>query len=329
MKKLISIINILVLFCGYSVYMNQWVSPSVTPFFEYMALAFPIVLILDITFIFLWFLISWKRAIVIIALSVGLLPAIKKTYNYSGGERAADSNLKLMTMNAYYFKKSPEKAKAFWEKEQPDVTLYQEMGTDIQQVLPDNEKLYFENYDIIGIVSKHPIVESKLLKSDDANVYICYADIKINKDTLRFINIYLSSVRISKGLVKETIDQDKFKGNSKTILGKLKTSFEKHQKEIKTVQRYIEKSPYPLVVAGDFNAVPNSYEYFKLGKGLKDAFLEGGEGLGTTFHSYKFPLKIDHVFLSDSIQVKDYKIVREPILSDHFPVIVELNYAPK
>ena len=36
----------------------------------------------------------------------------------------------------------------------------------------------------------------------------------------------------------------------------------------------IDQSPYPVIVCGDLNDVPNSYAYNHIGRGLRNAFVE-------------------------------------------------------
>ena len=99
------------------------------------------------------------------------------------------------------------------------------------------------------------------------------------------------------------------------------------QDQIDSIKKEIENSPYPVFVVGDFNSVPNSYEYYKVSDNLKDAFVEVGRGSGTSFHDFKFPLRIDYIFTSESIQPVSYKVDRDVQISDHFPVIATFKLA--
>ncbi|SIQ08552.1 hypothetical protein SAMN05880574_10575 [Chryseobacterium sp. RU37D] len=85
----------------------------------------------------------------------------------------------------------------------------------------------------------------------------------------------------------------------------------------------IDLSPYPEILDGDFNSVPNSYEYYSLGKDLQNAFLEAGNCSPSSFHDYKVPLRIDHIFRSKSIISLNYKVDNSVQLSDHYLVIAE------
>jgi endonuclease/exonuclease/phosphatase (EEP) superfamily protein YafD len=98
-------------------------------------------------------------------------------------------------------------------------------------------------------------------------------------------------------------------------------NFKAHQEQVAAAREAIETSPYPVIMAGDFNSVPNSYEYYHLGKDMKDAFVVAGSGSATSFHDFKFPIRIDYMFTSKEILPISYKVDRSERLSDHFPVI--------
>lgn len=100
-------------------------------------------------------------------------------------------------------------------------------------------------------------------------------------------------------------------------------TFQAHEDQIRKIRKVIDFSPYPVILAGDFNSVPNSYEYYNLGRDLQDAFLTVGNGASTSFHDYKVPLRIDYIFTSKSIIPLSYKVDHSVKLSDHYPVIAE------
>lgn len=88
---------------------------------------------------------------------------------------------------------------------------------------------------------------------------------------------------------------------------------------------FIKKSPYPVILAGDFNSVPNSYEYYTISDILQDCFLEAGNGFSTSFHDYKFPIRIDYIFSSKELKPLSYKVDRTRKLSDHYPVMATFS----
>lgn len=85
----------------------------------------------------------------------------------------------------------------------------------------------------------------------------------------------------------------------------------------------------PIVVAGDFNAVPRSRTYRRLAARLSDA----QTSLGTSRQRPTYPsrtplLRLDHVFVSRSIEVLQAEVIRTPlarIASDHLPLLVDFR----
>ena len=88
-------------------------------------------------------------------------------------------------------------------------------------------------------------------------------------------------------------------------------------------RKEIEKSPYPVIVCGDFNDVPNSYAYYHIGKGMIDAFKAKGSGLDRTYLGISRTLRIDYIFCQPAFEVVEYnRIIKN--FSDHYPVIADL-----
>ena len=153
-----------------------------------------------------------------------------------------------------------------------------------------------------------------------------FADIEINGKIIRFINVYLEPFQLKKEMVKPTSSIDANEEKAKSLIRRFIPVFKLHQDEVNTMKDFIQQSPYPVVVGGDFNAVPNSYEYYTINSVLEDAFLEAGSGSATSFHDYKFPIRIDYLFTSKEIKCKSYKVNRTKDASDHYPVFAEFSF---
>lgn len=96
--------------------------------------------------------------------------------------------------------------------------------------------------------------------------------------------------------------------------------------QAKTLIKYIDQLNRPTVITGDFNCEPNSatMKYFAeqgfvfMQKGKDNLSFQGGE-----------KVEIDHVIFRSSEKVKftpkNIKLLNEPIVSDHRPLVAELK----
>ena len=104
----------------------------------------------------------------------------------------------------------------------------------------------------------------------------------------------------------------------------------KRDAEIVMIARDITSSPYPVVVAGDFNDVAwsRTTKLFQEVSGLLDPRI--GRGFYNTFNANYLLLRwpLDHIFHSDHFKL--IAIERLPdIASDHFPIYIKLSFAPE
>lgn len=85
----------------------------------------------------------------------------------------------------------------------------------------------------------------------------------------------------------------------------------------------------PYVVAGDLNSLPGGRVYRSLAARMRDAHVSGTAGKpAPTFPSRRPLLRIDHVFVSDDIEVAGAAVVRSPqarLASDHLPLVTQLR----
>lgn len=262
-----------------------------------------------------------------------------------------------------YYKRNPEKRDdmmALINKYKPDIACFQEMVAADTLVNLNNayyrkysfisvyeyaEKLnfpeYFFSYDFrhdflnhqhFGtiIFSRYPIINKQRFSfpPHNYNSDFQYVDIVKEKDTLRVFNIHLQSLKFSDGnkafINDPSLESKQDIKRSKSVISKFRTAFLLREEQVKRVREEIDKSPYPVIVCGDFNDVPNSYSYQTIGEHLQNAFAEKGSGIGRTFTGIAPTLRIDNIFADPSFSVNQF--VRLPVkLSDHYPIIADLG----
>jgi endonuclease/exonuclease/phosphatase family metal-dependent hydrolase len=268
-------------------------------------------------------------------------------------------NLRVMSWNVQHFeilehKTHPERKQqmlSMINQHQPDVACFQEMvagdSPGAINYIPDflkalgfnyyhytyNPKLDFDGQHHFGIMmfSKYPIVNKHNISyaPNDYNSIFQYADIVKDGDTFRIFNVHLQSLKFSEDnkhfIEKPTLNGEADLQKSKNVIARFKTGFLKRQYQSERIRKAMDESPYPVIVCGDFNDVPNSYAYNTIGKGMKNVFEEKGTGIGRTFYGISPTLRIDHIFADPHFDVEQYVRIKKK-LSDHFPIIADLYY---
>lgn len=321
-------------------------------------------LLMLIAFILFWIFIKPLRifiSIIAIALAWGPLHhlvQLRLTPNFTMEKHP--KNLRVMSWNVEHFeilehKEHPERKEqmlSMINQHQPDVACFQEMVasdsmSDAINYIPEfiqklgfkyyhytyNPKLDFDGKHHFGIItfSKYPIINKRNISyaPNDYNSIFQYIDIVKETDTLRIFNVHMQSLKFSEDsrhfIEKPSLNDKADIVKSRNVLARFKTGFIKRKRQSDRVKKSINESPYPVIVAGDFNDVPNSYAYKTIGEGMKNAFEQKGTGIGRTFYGISPTLRIDHIFVDQRFNVEQYLRIKKK-LSDHFPIITDLYY---
>lgn len=185
----------------------------------------------------------------------------------------------------------------------------------------------------VVLFSRYPIVDSSLLRYSHpdgikATESLLAADLAVGSDTVRVFTTHLQSVLFhSKEFhdieIIKNVD-DSILTATKSITKKLRYAFRHRADQAEQVRGALDKSPYPSILCGDFNDVPNSYTYHKIRGDWQDAFLKKGFGIGRTYVNISPTLRIDYILASPGIEVLQCSRFVTPF-SDHHPVIADLR----
>ena len=124
-------------------------------------------------------------------------------------------------------------------------------------------------------------------------------------------------------IIDSGIDDEEDLREVHDIWHRFKKGFVLRAQQVKTIRRYIEESPYHIIICGDFNDAPASYSYRQLRKGLKDAFVCSGTGVGRTYIGELPSFRIDYIFHSRGFESYNFKTI-DFRYSDHLPVSCSL-----
>jgi len=333
------------------------ISPEKLILPAYTSLFFPLTIALNVFFVFFWlfarnwlFLIS-SALIIISAQHIGNTIPV----HFKKPKIPEQSNIvSILSYNTHmndavkkHTKKNPNKVIQYILDADADIVCLQEFAVGHTETNLTHEDILriFKKYPYKQIVykgsqgwckygmavfSKFPIIKKDTVHFiSDTNISI-YSDIVMYNDTIRLISNHLESNRLTeqdkaKAIeLKKNFDADNLTETTLHLSNKLGVAYRVRAAQADFIADFIEKSPYKLIVLGDFNDLPSSYTYTKIkGENLKDAFAETGTGLGWTFNQFIYRFRIDYVLYDPEFKIADFKVDRFRA-SDHYPVHCKL-----
>ena len=344
------LINILLAIPLFLAYLSIYISPAKFWMLAFFGLAYPYFLILNIFFAIFWmYRQKWVFLISIISMLIGwnflgqTFQINLKNAEYVGSEKFNFLSYNIRLFDKYNWtndKYTSDKIVDFLENAGADVICLQEVpggkikGKDYATLLKNvlkNKKLHFASHDKtktgragILTISKYPIVGRGDISFETSTNISIWTDIKIKTDTVRVYNLHLQSIHLDPSNYKflDTLDlnaNDRNIKEAEDIMGLMKSAYEQRAFQTDKISRHIIKSPYKVIVCGDFNDQPVSYTYHNICGDLNDAFIESGNGISNTYIG-KFPsFRIDYILHSSEIISSDYKVTHVK-LSDHYPI---------
>lgn len=314
----------------------------------FLGLGFSIILLVNLCFLIVW--IFNRKIYFLISLIVLLFswPNISKLFAFTDTVKPGEKTktYKLLTYNVKNFdfynwredQKNRDAILNFINKKQPDIITFQEFFDGTKKGWNNVVRLvdslgykhhYFvpkvkvksrgENYGL-ATFSKHPFINKQHIPfyGSKANASV-FTDIKIDKDTIRVYNVHLQSIHLE----HDEVNYEDFKSyvkDAQPMFTKLKNAYEVRSEQVGLLQKHINNSPYPVMLAGDFNDTPISYAYETIAKVLNDNYLMGGFGFGGTYNGPLPPFRIDYIFSDENFKTVRLNKFNLPY-SDHKPLI--------
>ncbi|OFY39659.1 MAG: hypothetical protein A2Z69_03495 [Bacteroidetes bacterium RBG_13_44_24] len=314
----------------------------------FFGLAYPYILLVNIIIVLIWAaLLKFEALISVFIIALGFthlknyIQIGKHPGNKENTFRVMSYNLRLFN----YFENddtySEKKVLEFLKDQHPDILCLQEFfinGNPSQKEAEFRKALGGEYYTHIKIIgsgknryygivtfSIFPIAGRGEIIHPGSSSLSIFTDIVIEKDTFRIFNNHLQSFRLRKiersFLDEITYPDDKEALNKmRKISLNLKQGFVRRAQQSQVVKAQINHSPYPVIVAGDFNDTPVSYSYRRIRSGLYDSFVSSGYGAGFTYKGNYPPNRIDFVLYDNALESRYFEIVKVKY-SDHYPVI--------
>ena len=166
------------------------------------------------------------------------------------------------------------------------------------------------------------------LGEGDSPTGLLWADILLNNDTIRAMNVHLASNRISAQDLQPVrsldLQSDTAQKSIFRIFKKIAGNARLRALQAETVHKKVKASPHRVVLMGDFNDLPHSFAVCLAGDGLRDSFVAKGRGFGHTYAGGFPSFRIDHVMADPTLSVLGHRVLPGRH-SDHHPVIAVLG----
>lgn len=351
-KKIFLAVNFIVIAATLLALLSEHISPDRMWHIAFFGLLFPVFVILNFLFLIFWIFrlkYYFVFSLAIIVISWGHTSRLiqfrgPKTNNNS------EETIDVVSYNVHIFNQLRNNHYEYTfdtiidkiHELRPDVLCLQEYRSVTKSEKYTKEKLHnrfnflphhFEHYTHsesnynfgLIIYSRFPIINKGSIDFENQTNGGCFADLLIHTDTVRVYNLHLQSIHLKKntytvleldGLISPN---QKRMGEVKEISRRLRNAYKTRAKQVDEMADHIRKSPFPVIICGDFNDTPISYSYNKLSHKLEDSFIEAGKGIGTTYLG-EFPsVRIDYIFHSKYFKTTSYKTVNFRI-SDHLPI---------
>lgn len=305
----------------------------------------PLLIICDIVLLVYWLVRRrWHWAVIPFITVLCCIPYSGTLYQFRSLDEKAESKsgLKIATYNVARFNRETTGFIAMdilaqMRKQSVDVLCLQEYN-DVSgnKKISDSYKEYFP-YMVMGksdmvVFSRFPIVSTKNIDFDDTNNSAMWADVNVNGQLFRFVNVHLETTGFNRTLhqaAKLQVQGHDVESNRllRAIYGKytmgMMVRAGQAERIVNELQMDSEKD-YSLVICGDFNDVPYSYVYNTMLGDLVDGFKECGSGWMYTFRGSK-RVRIDYIFHDKSVSgLTYYKL--DLSYSDHYPVLMKVEY---
>jgi len=305
-----------------------FIPPEKYPNISLLSLAVSPLIVINVLFVIYWIIKIKKQVLLSFVILVFAYFHFGSFYKVSSKTTNQEYNntLKILSYNVRLFnvyeKKDkqigiPEIIKNFINKEQPEVICIQEYYKKNKVDFSEYpyQYIHFKDENILGhaIFSKYPIINKYSFDFKQTYNNTLSVDIVKGNDTIRVYNLHLQSLSIKASMsYLQEMDKD-------VLRHRMSARFIKQQKQAEIIINHKSKTKHPVILCGDFNNTPFSYVYKKLSESMNDAFVEAGNGLGTTYLFEKYPMRIDYVLTSKKLKVVDFTTIKKTF-SDHYPI---------
>ena len=178
-----------------------------------------------------------------------------------------------------------------------------------------------------ALASSYPVKDWTTYMFEDEGAgrgRVLQADVETPAGMVRVFNVHLQSLHFDHADY-DAVEEGPSREEGARLWGLITNASKARALQAQELVRRMEESPYPVIVAGDFNDTPMSYAMHALrGSRVEDTFVAASWGPGGT-HLGAIPgLRIDGILADTTLQCVSHDTHRVE-LSDHRPVTAVLQ----
>lgn len=331
--------------------LNAFINPKHFIWTTMFGLAFWVIFFFNVLILTLLLLIRSKWAWISALAFLIAIPGLCRSISLSFPSKA-DHSLKVMSYNVHNFKHVDGKTQpedfanevvALVREKAPDILCCQEFSgfkkgetrTKCIKMFADSAGFPYyyynmkKNYGGNVLFSKYPIEKvSEESGFGQENTYGIMVSVDAGEHGKFYVaNVHLLSYMITDNeidiLMNSSDRQDEFDDAGKSVLHKLSYAFQKRSEQLKEVLEGMPRTECPVLVCGDFNEPPLSYNYNQMRRaGFVDTFIKAGNGIKPTYAGKLPLLRIDYIWANDKVKPLDFDRYRYKA-SDHYPIMLE------
>lgn len=332
--------------------LNAYINPKNFIWTTLFGLAFWEILIFNVVILFLLLMLRSRKAWISVLALVIAIPGFSKSYSM-GKKVEADSSIRIMSYNLHHFKHVDGKTDSetfanqvinMVREQCPDILCCQEFTwfkrgvtrqkcIDIFAEKAGYQYIYYNkksNYAGNVIFSKYPI--AKVAEDSgfgQENTYGVMVSVDAGeKGQFHVANVHLLSYMITDNeidILMSSAERQNLDMIGKTLLHKLNFAFQQRSEELQQVLDGMPPVGGPIIVCGDFNEPPLSYNYRQMQKaGFVDTFTKVGRGIKPTYAGKLPLLRIDYAWANDGVTPLSFRRYRYKA-SDHYPIILDFS----
>ena len=178
-----------------------------------------------------------------------------------------------------------------------------------------------------ALASSYPVKDwtTYMFEDEDAGQgRVLQADVETPAGLVRVFNVHLQSLHFDHADY-DAVEEGPSREQGARLWGLITDASKARALQAQELVRRMAESPYPVIVAGDFNDTPMSYAMHALrGSRVEDTFAAASFGPGGT-HLGAIPgLRIDGIFADTTLQCVSHH-THGVVMSDHRPVTAVLQ----